>query len=100
MTDEIETTEAIETAKNAGCKELVISHCVSSYPAPAKDYNLLTIAYIGDGFQLIAWLSDHTLDNATVIMSIALGVYIIEKHVTLDPNAGSADDSFLLEEMT
>jgi len=42
-------------------------------------------------------LSDHTLDNTTAIVSIALGACVIEKHFTLDRNGGGADDSFSLE---
>ncbi|EPJ44437.1 MAG: N-acetylneuraminate synthase [Osedax symbiont Rs1] len=97
IADEIEIAEAIEAAQNAGCKELAILHCVSGYPAPAEDYNLHTITDMKDRYKLIIGLSDHTLDNTTAITSVALGVSIIEKHVTLDRNGGGADDSFSLE---
>lgn len=97
MADANEINEAIETAKDAGCKELAILHCVSGYPAPAEDYNLKTIADMRQQFQLPVGLSDHTLDNTTAIASVALGACIIEKHVTLDRNGGGPDDSFSLE---
>ncbi len=93
--DEIQ--EAIETAKENGCKELVVLHCVSGYPAPASEYNLKTIADIASRFGVLAGLSDHTIDNATAIASVALGAVVIEKHVTLDRNGGGPDDSFSLE---
>lgn len=93
--DEIQ--EAIETAKENGCKELVVLHCVSGYPAPASEYNLKTIADIASRFSVLAGLSDHTIDNATAIASVALGAVVIEKHVTLDRNGGGPDDSFSLE---
>jgi len=48
-------------------------------------------------FGLVTGLSDHTIDNTTAITSVALGVSIIEKHVTLDRNGGGPDDSFSLE---
>lgn len=92
-----EITEAVETAKEAGCKELALLHCVSGYPAPPCDYNLNTILDMSKRFGLVTGLSDHTLDNITAITSIALGASIIEKHFTLDRSGGGPDDSFSLE---
>ena len=98
MANEEEIREAVETAKNAGCKELVVLHCVSGYPAPASDYNLATIPDMAKRFNVLTGLSDHTIDNTTAITSVALGACLIEKHVTLDRNGGGPDDSFSLEE--
>jgi N-acetylneuraminate synthase len=92
-----EIFEAIEAAKNAGCKELAVLHCVSGYPAPPEDYNLSTLLDMKNEFGLVTGLSDHTLDNTTAIASVVLGGAIIEKHVTLDRNNGGPDDSFSLE---
>ncbi|MCX4190248.1 pseudaminic acid synthase [Methylophaga sp. OBS3] len=97
MADAEEIEEAISAAKEGGCKELAILHCVSGYPAPPEDYNLRTIADMITRFGLVTGLSDHTLDNSTAITSVALGASIIEKHFTLDRNGGGPDDSFSLE---
>ena len=97
MADSEEIQEAIEAAREGGCKELAILHCVSGYPAPAEDYNLRTLVDMQQKFGLITGLSDHTIDNTTAITSVALGASIIEKHVTLDRNGGGPDDSFSLE---
>jgi N-acetylneuraminate synthase len=97
MANQEEIQEAIDTARNNGCEELVVLHCVSGYPAPADQYNLKTIADISSRFNVLSGLSDHTIDNATAIASVALGACLIEKHVTLDRNGGGADDSFSLE---
>ena len=97
MADAEEIQEAIDAAHEAGCKELALLHCVSGYPAPAEDYNLLTVSDMQERFNLPTGLSDHTLDNTTAIASIALGACIVEKHFTLDRSAGSPDDSFSLE---
>jgi N-acetylneuraminate synthase len=97
MADVEEIQEAIEAAREGGCKELVILHCVSGYPAPAGDYNLRTLVDMQKKFGLVTGLSDHTIDNTTAITSVALGASIIEKHVTLDRNGGGPDDSFSLE---
>lgn len=97
MADTEEIQEAIEAAKEGGCKELAILHCVSGYPAPAADYNLLTIPDMIQRFGLVTGLSDHTLDNTTAIASVVLGAAIIEKHFTLNRNGGGPDDSFSLE---
>lgn len=97
MADAEETQEAITAAYEGGCKELVILHCVSGYPAPAKDYNLRTIPDLIERFGLVTGLSDHTLDNTTAITSVAMGASIIEKHFTLSRTGGGPDDSFSLE---
>ena len=97
MADVEEIQEAIEVAREGGCKELAILHCVSGYPAPAGDYNLRTLVDMQKKFRLVTGLSDHTIDNTTAIASVALGASIIEKHVTLDRNDGGPDDSFSLE---
>lgn len=97
MADAEEIGEAIDAAREAGCKEIAILHCVSGYPAPAEDYNLRTIPDMIARFGLVTGLSDHTLDNTTAITSVALGAAIIEKHFTLDRDGGGPDDSFSLQ---
>lgn len=97
MADAAEIQEAIDAAREGGCKELAILHCVSGYPAPAEDYNLRTIPDMMQRFGLVTGLSDHTLDNTTAIASVVLGASIIEKHFTLNRDGGGPDDSFSLE---
>lgn len=97
MANKAEIQDAITTARENGCEELVVLHCVSSYPAPAEQYNLRTIEDISQRFDVLSGLSDHTIDNATAVVSVAFGACVIEKHVTLDRNGGGADDSFSLE---
>jgi N-acetylneuraminate synthase len=97
MADAEEIQEAIDAAREGGCKELAVLHCVSGYPAPAEDYNLRTVPDMIERFGLVTGLSDHTLDNTTAVCSVALGASIIEKHFTLDRSGGGPDDSFSLE---
>ena len=97
MADAPEIGEAVEAARQAGCKELALLHCVSGYPAPAGDYNLRTIPDMADRFGTVLGLSDHTLDNTTAIAAVALGACLVEKHFTLDRRGGGPDDSFSLE---
>lgn len=97
MADAVEIQEAIDAAREGGCKQLAVLHCVSGYPAPARDYNLRTIPDMMERFGLVTGLSDHTLDNTTAITSVGMGACIIEKHFTLDRKGGGPDDSFSIE---
>lgn len=97
MADDEEIAEAFQAARDGGCKELILLHCVSGYPAPAEDYNMRTIPDMAERFGVPVGLSDHTLDNTAAIAAVALGAVAIEKHFTLDRRGGGPDDSFSLE---
>lgn len=97
LADKKEIEEAIFAARDSGCKQLAILHCVSGYPAPSSDYNLMTIKDMKNSFRVVTGLSDHTISNTTALASISLGASIIEKHITLDRTGGGPDDSFSLE---
>jgi pseudaminic acid synthase len=97
MADLEEIQAAVDAAREGGCEQLALLHCVSGYPAPANEYNLKTISDMEAKFDAVIGLSDHTIDNITAIASVALGAAIIEKHITLDRNGGGPDDSFSLE---
>lgn len=92
-----EISEAVTVAKEAGCEDLAILHCVSGYPTAPEDYNLLTIKDLMREFGVLVGLSDHTISNVTANAAVALGASIIEKHFTLDRNGGGPDDSFSME---
>ncbi|MBL18740.1 MAG: pseudaminic acid synthase [Flavobacteriaceae bacterium] len=97
MASKTEIAEAVEAARNAGCEQLVLLRCVSSYPAPAQDYNLSTMRDMSESCGVLTGLSDHTIGNTTAISSISLGACLIEKHFTLNRNGGGPDDSFSVE---
>lgn len=97
MADIEEISEAIEAAREGGCNELAILHCVSGYPALPEEYNLKTLIDMNSRFEVPVGLSDHTIDNTTSIASVAIGACLIEKHFTLNRNGGGPDDSFSLE---
>jgi len=88
---------AIKTLKNNGCPAVAILHCVSSYPAKAEEMNLATIPDLAKKLKTIVGLSDHNLNSAITIASVALGAKIIEKHLTLARADGGADAAFSLE---
>lgn len=92
-----EIGEAVQTARENGCEQLVLLHCISSYPAPAEESNLRTIADLGEKFQVIPGLSDHTLGTTVSVASVALGACVIEKHVTLSRQDKGPDSEFSLE---
>lgn len=87
-----EIEDAVLAARSAGCQQLALLECTSSYPATPADSNLRTIPHLSEMFDLPTGLSDHTLGTAVSIASVALGACIIEKHFKL-PNSGGGPDS-------
>lgn len=92
-----EIEAAVRTAQANGCQDLVLLHCISSYPAPSDQSNLRTLPHLAQTFGAVPGLSDHTHGTATSVASIALGGAVIEKHFTLARADGGPDAAFSLE---
>lgn len=92
-----EIEQAVQTARDNGCDELALLHCVSSYPAPDDQSNLRTIPHLAAAFGVVSGLSDHTHGTAVAVAAVALGACVIEKHFTLARSDGGPDAAFSLE---
>jgi pseudaminic acid synthase len=97
MASEAEIEEAVTTARDAGCKDLVLLHCISSYPAPMDQANLRQMPELAHRFGTLPGLSDHTLGTTASVAAVALGACLIEKHFTLSRADKGPDSEFSLE---
>ncbi|HEG43586.1 MAG TPA: pseudaminic acid synthase [Phycisphaerales bacterium] len=92
-----EIQEAVDTAKTAGAKEVILLKCVSGYPAKPEEMNLATIPDMRERFGCPVGLSDHSLGIAASVSSIAFGACVIEKHFTLSREKQTPDSFFSIE---
>ena len=97
MASEEEINEAVVTAREAGCKQLLLLHCISSYPAPIEQANIKQISNLSERFNVITGLSDHTLGTTVAIAAVSQGACLIEKHFTLSRKDKGPDSDFSLE---
>jgi pseudaminic acid synthase len=88
---------AIEAAKSIGNDNILLFHCISSYPAPLSEANLNMIQILQKEFNIQVGLSDHTIGNLASILATSMGAAAIEKHFTLNRSDGGVDSSFSLE---
>ena len=92
-----ELDETVRAARNAGCKDLILLKCTSTYPAAAANTNILTIPHLRELFSCEVGLSDHTMGLGISVASVALGATVIEKHFTLNRADGGVDSAFSME---
>ncbi|PEP64077.1 pseudaminic acid synthase [Bacillus pseudomycoides] len=92
-----ELDETVTTVRSAGCKDLILLKCTSTYPASPENTNIHTIPHMRELFQCEVGLSDHTLGVGAAIASVAMGATVIEKHFTLSRADGGVDSTFSME---
>jgi pseudaminic acid synthase len=92
-----EIDEAVRAAREAGCRDLVLLKCTSTYPASPDNSNVLTIPHLRAMHGCEVGLSDHTMGVGAAIAAVAHGATVVEKHFTLRRADGGVDSSFSLE---
>lgn len=92
-----EIDDLVQTARAAGCQDLVLLKCTSTYPASPKNTNVMTIPHMRELFKTQVGLSDHTMGIGVSVAAVALGATVIEKHFTLARKDGGVDSTFSME---
>jgi N-acetylneuraminate synthase len=92
-----EIAETVDAARSAGCRDLVLLKCTSSYPSSPLSSNIRTIPELRNRFGCDVGLSDHTMGLGVSIASVALGASVIEKHFTIQRSDGGVDSAFSME---
>jgi pseudaminic acid synthase len=97
MASVAEIDEAVRTAKDGGCDDIVVLKCTSTYPATPENTNISTIPNMRDAFSVEVGLSDHTMGCGVAVAAVGLGAVLVEKHFTLARADGGVDSTFSLE---
>jgi len=97
MATAAELDESVRAAREAGCRDLILLKCTSTYPATAENTNIRTIPHMRELFGCEVGLSDHTMGSGVSVASVALGATVIEKHFTLRRANGGVDSAFSIE---
>ena len=97
MASSQEISQAIDAARSGGCDDLLLFHCISSYPTPICESNLRNIVELKNNYSVEVGLSDHTLGTIASTTAVALGAAAIEKHFTLSRDDESHDSKFSIE---
>jgi N,N'-diacetyllegionaminate synthase len=97
MSDLAEVEDAVKVLRSGGCKEFIVLHCTSSYPAPPSSVNLRAMQTMANAFHVPVGLSDHTQGSEAALAAVALGASVIEKHFTLDRSLPGPDHKASLE---
>lgn len=92
-----ELDETVRAAREAGCRDLVLLKCTSTYPATPEATNGRTIPHMRELFNCQIGLSDHTMGCGASVAAIALGATVVEKHFTLARADGGVDSAFSME---
>jgi N-acetylneuraminate synthase len=92
-----EIGESLKVAREGGCAELCLLYCVSGYPTPVAEANVLTLVELGKKFGCVVGFSDHTLGTTVSVAAVSVGASVVEKHVTLSRDDGGPDAAFSLE---
>lgn len=92
-----EIEDAVTTARDGGCDDLVLLKCTSAYPATPENSNVLTVPHLREMFNCEVGLSDHTMGVGCSVAAVAHGATVIEKHFTLNRADGGVDSAFSLE---
>jgi N-acetylneuraminate synthase len=92
-----ELDETVRAAREAGCKDLILLKCTSTYPSTPENTNILTIPHLRELFSCEVGLSDHTMGVGVSVASVALGASVVEKHFTLSRADGGVDSAFSME---
>lgn len=80
-----EILDSVATLKAAGATDITLLHCISAYPAPAREANLSAIAAIRDATGCKVGWSDHTRHPAVIERAVhRWGASAVEFHLDLD----------------
>ena len=97
MCDMAEVDSTLTRLRGADCGDIALLHCVSLYPTPLAQANLLAIRTLHEHTGLPTGFSDHTQEVFTGALAVAMGAVILEKHFTMDKQMEGPDHKASLE---
>src|SRR5205085_5876294 len=92
-----EIEHAIDWMHTQANEQVVLLHCVSSYPAKHEELNLKSVQYLRDRFGVPVGFSDHSVGTLGSVVATSLGAQVIERHFMIETRGETPDHAVSMD---
>ena len=91
MSSEEEIEKAIDWMHTQSNDQMILLHCVSSYPASAEELNMKSVGYLQARFGVPVGFSDHSVGSLGATVAVSIGAQVIERHFMIETRGDIPD---------